>query len=147
MGAERAVSALNASLVIALVTFVLGGATTYLTTRQSLQMQFDASLRDLRLDAYRALWKELEPLAKYSAPAGHSTVPRIRTLSEALRRWYFEEGGLVLSVATRTDYFALQDGLLQVITSREAVQDGDRQPLTDAEFEFVRCSAAACGPA
>jgi hypothetical protein len=56
---------LMASLITALVTFVLTAAGTYITTRRNLQLQFDASLRDLRIEAYKELWKHLKVLAKY----------------------------------------------------------------------------------
>jgi hypothetical protein len=103
-------SALGASLVTAVVTAALAVVGTYVTTRRNLQVTFDTSLRDLRLEAYRKLWKDLEPLAKYARP---ETLTRgeARKLAGALRTWYFETGGIVLSHRTRQDYFALLDGL------------------------------------
>jgi hypothetical protein len=133
------VNALSASLVAAFVTFVLTGIATYVTTRRNLQLQFDASLRDLRIGVYKKLWTELQPLAKYSRAKEELSFADARRLSAALRTWYFEEGGLFLSGPTRSDYFALQDGLLEVTGARGTADgDGDGQELTDAEFEFLR---------
>ena len=131
-------SALYASLLTALVTFVLTGTATYFTTRRNLQLQFDASLRDLRIDVYKKLWEDLSVLAKYARTKERLSTADARSLSAALRRWYFKEGGLFLSEATRGDYFALQDGL-ELIGRRDRTAEGHEDSLlSDAEFEFLR---------
>jgi len=61
-------SALVASAITAVVTAALAILGTYVTTRRNLRIQYDASLRELRINAYKVLWTELEDLAKYARP-------------------------------------------------------------------------------
>ncbi len=124
------VTTLVVSLITALASAVLAGAGTYLTTRRDLQLKFDASLRDLRIGAYKELWKDLEDLAKYGRPdpLSKSEAQRLR---DTLRTWYFHTGGLVLSADTRQDYFTLLDGL-------ELVISGTAAELRDEDDEFLR---------
>ena len=118
-------SALAASLVTAVVTAALAIVGTYFTTRRNLEVTFDTSLRELRIAAYKELWKELEALAKYARPKP-LTDKEARKLAETLRIWYFETGGIFLSTRTRRDYFALLDGL-------QAVGGG-----SESDDEFLR---------
>jgi hypothetical protein len=122
------VTTLVVSLITALASAVLAGVGTYFTTRRDLQLKFDASLRDLRIDAYKELWKDLEDLAKYGRPdpLSKSEAQRLR---DTLRTWYFHTGGLVLSTDTRQDYFTLLDGLELVINST-----ADEVRVEDDEF-------------
>jgi hypothetical protein len=87
--------------------------TTSWKTRKDLESQYDIDLRKLRIEAYSALWKELEPLAYYS-PSSPLTYGALHRLSETLRDWYFQKGGLVLSERTRAPYFHLQQALTQL---------------------------------
>ena len=85
------------------VTTVLGAGLGLLTgvvlallgSRQRLEVEYDIELRKHRIEAYQALWKILEPLAYYSPPSA-VTYAVARDLSQALRSWYFEVGGLFL---------------------------------------------------
>jgi hypothetical protein len=124
------VSDLGAAIVTAVVAAVLGGVATYFTARRDLQLKFDASLRDLRIDAYTKLWKELEKLAKYGRPDPLSK-GEAQQLRDNLRDWYFNTGGLVLSTQTRQDYFTLLDAL-------EVVIDGSDNIFGDEDDEFLR---------
>lgn len=123
-------SALAASLLTAVVTAVLAVVGTYFTTRRNLEASFDTSLRDLRLEAYKALWQALQPLAKYDRPQA-LTRDQVRELATILRTWYFETGGLFLSRRTRQDYFALLDGL-------ETATAVEKKRLRDGDDEFLR---------
>ena len=124
-------SALAASVVTAVVTALLAIVGTYFTTRRKLEADFDTSLRDLRIEAYKELWKDLKPLAKYDRPNALKR-DEARKLAAALRTWYFDTGGLFLSLRTRQDYFALLDAL-ETLTVRD---DGER--LADEDDEFLR---------
>jgi hypothetical protein len=103
-------------LLSAAVGAVAGIVSTAWKTRKDLESQYDIDLRMRRIDAYEALWKALEPLADYAAPAPmtHSAVVR---LSADLRRWYFHTGGLFLSKKTRAPYFNLQNALRDLTDS------------------------------
>jgi hypothetical protein len=107
---KAAMTALVASIITAVVTAVLAAVGTYVTTRRNLQIQFDASLREMRIAAYKPLWARLGGLAKYARPEPLS-MDEAQELAVTLRDWYFETGGLFLSQETRRDYFALLDGL------------------------------------
>ena len=117
-------------LVTALVGAVLAGIGTYVAARRDLQLKFDDSLRDLRIKSYEELWKALAPLAKYGRPNALSHT-ETSDLIAALRTWYFETGGLVLSSDARHDYFALQDGLELALARPEGELGAD-------EDEFLR---------
>ena len=56
--------------------------------KQDLEAEYDLALRNERLAAYRELWRELEPLAKYFR-AEDVTYRRLRELGVELRSWYF----------------------------------------------------------
>ena len=51
---------MTALLVSAVVAAVLAGIGAYVAARRDLLLKFDASLRDLRIEAYKELWKKLE---------------------------------------------------------------------------------------
>jgi hypothetical protein len=118
------------AVVTAVVSAVLGGMVAYFTSRRDLQLKFDASLRDLRIEAYKELWKELAPLAKYgrAEPLAKSDAQHLRN---KLRDWYFDTGGIFLSTQTRRDYFTLLDGLENMIA-------GGQGTLCDGDDEFLR---------
>jgi hypothetical protein len=128
------------------VTTVLGAGLGLLTgvvlallgSRQRLEVEYDIELRKHRIEAYQALWKILEPLAYYSPPSA-VTYAVARDLSQALRSWYFEVGGLFLSEGTREAYFDLQKGLGGVI--KEPL-DARYRPLGPRGFERLRSLAS-----
>jgi hypothetical protein len=117
-----------------LLTVVVTATATALKVRQDLQREYDLALRRERMDAYRALWKELEPLAKYFRNT-RATYGTMKSVGKALRRWYFETGGIFLTVPARDAYFALLDELRLV----EGVAPGDPEDeLELAVFERLR---------
>lgn len=115
-----------------------GAVLALLASRQRLEVEYDIELRKHRIEAYRALWKILEPLAYFSPPSA-VTYAVARDLSQALRSWYFEVGGLFLSEATREAYFDLQKGLGGVINEP---LDARYRPLGDRRFERLRALAS-----
>jgi hypothetical protein len=128
------------TLAVSAITLVVGGVVsgvgTYLVARRTLAYEYDSDLRKRRIEAYTELWKLLEPLAKYAA-TDHFSKTNAKAFAKSLRVWYFETGGLFLSKATRTDYFALQDLLVRL----EGGWGWDtRHPerLTDAAREYLR---------
>jgi hypothetical protein len=128
------------------VTTVLGAGLGLLTgvvlallgSRQRLEVEYDIDLRKHRIEAYQALWKILEPLAYYSPPSA-VTYAVARDLSQALRSWYFEVGGLFLSEGSRDAYFDLQKGLGGVI--KEPL-DARYRPLGPRRFDRLRSLAS-----
>jgi hypothetical protein len=128
------------------VTTVLGAGLGLLTgvvlallgSRQRLEVEYDIELRKHRIEAYQALWKILEPMAYYSPPSA-VTYAVASDLSQALRSWYFEVGGLFLSEGSREAYFDLQKGLGGVI--KEPL-DARYRPLGPRRFERLRSLAS-----
>jgi hypothetical protein len=99
----------------------------------------DPAIRALRVTPYSELWKLLKPLARYDLPQP-ITITLLTELSIALRDWYFDTGGLFLSEAARTPYFALKE-TIRVISER-ARQDGIAQ-LRNEEIAHVLAAASA----
>jgi hypothetical protein len=138
------------TLLVSLLTLTLGafvsGIVTYVGTRRKLALDYDADLRKRRINAYAKLWTLLEPLAKYSSPSSPSSPSSFSRhdatrLVAQLQFWYFHEGGLFLSSATRTEYMTLQDLLARLNdTSWGRVPGSD--VLTDATREHVRLSGS-----
>lgn len=122
------------AIITALLSAVLASAGTYIAARHDLQLKFDASLRDLRIEAYKGLWRILEALAKYGRRES-LLKDQAQTLLKDLQVWYFETGGLVLSRDARGDYFALLDGLELVIPIAE-------DTLSQADDEYLRVLAS-----
>jgi hypothetical protein len=104
--------------------------------RKDLEAEYDKDLRSKRIDVYKALWNPLQILARYDRPK--PLTPRtLEELSVAMRKWYFEVGGLYLSEDTRKCYFNLKQRLQDVrdrATSApdEEVNPSDQQVLLQA---------------
>ena len=125
------------AVLLAGVTFLLGIATNWVTTRRSLVLQFDGELRRDRLQAYTALWALLEPLNRYGPAPKRLTLVQVERLAADLTRWYFQVGGIYLSEPARNDYFALQDALDRARAAlREA--DDDVEAIEGGAFESLR---------
>jgi hypothetical protein len=123
-----------AILLAAAVGAFSGILTTTWKTRKDLESEYDIDLRKHRIDAYRRLWRHMEPLADYSPPA-KLTYERLAKLSVALRAWYFHEGGLFLSIKTRGPYFNLQQALTELSAGHRG---GARKELDPDTSRIVR---------
>jgi hypothetical protein len=92
------------TVLVSLLTLVGGavvsGVLTYVGTKRKMVLDYDADLRERRIIVYTDLWARLEPLAKY-ASQDFSSQADVKELSESLRKWYFEKGGLFLSTGAR----------------------------------------------
>src|SRR5689334_16479348 len=102
-------SGLQISILVAAFTAIIAAIATFITTRWELRRQFDfeydRQLRERRLGAYSKLWRQLEPLSIYDRDP--ITVEAACDMSAALTRWYYRNGGLVLSEQARQAYFPL----------------------------------------
>jgi hypothetical protein len=123
-----------------LVTAVVSVAGTYLATRwkvrRDLEARYDANLRDLRLKVYKKLWASTGLLAAFARP-GYPTHAQLDELTNQLRAWYFDEGGLYLSTRTRDAYFRLQRALRTLINS-DRWKDERLTELDPQSFEHLR---------
>jgi len=132
------------TLWVSLVTLVAGalvsGVATFMGTRNKLVLDYDADLRNRRIDAYADLWQRLSPLAKYGRLGAFSKADA-EELAESLRVWYFEVGGLFLSTSSRTDYFCLQE-LVGLVVGGWGWQEESTGALSPAAREYIRISAS-----
>jgi len=129
-----------ATVLVPLLTLIVGGYVSFVGTRYKLGLDYDADLRERRINTYAKLWTLLEPLAKYSTRSSFSRKDA-KSLVAQLQFWYFHEGGLFLSSATRKEYMTLQDVLARLKdTPWGRVEDTD--VLTDAAREHLRVSGS-----
>ena len=124
-----------------LLTFVLGVIGTYLgvswKVKRDLEAEYDSDLRKARLAVYQVLWKELEPLAKFSRPAP-VTYATLKDLSRSLRSWYFEHGGIYLSESTRDCYFGVQEEIERILGADGIDDNSSLTEVAPDVFERVR---------
>ena len=130
--------AVQAAIVTGVLSAIITAWVTYLTTvvkiKKDLEATYDRDLRDRRMAVYKELWKHLEPLAKYARPLPFS-LALAKDLTQTLRIWYFETGGLFLSQQTRDAYFAVQDALKVVCDDKGLDED---EAISGARFEAIR---------
>jgi hypothetical protein len=124
----------------AVVSGLIGVIASYLGIRwkikKDLEAKFDASLRDLRLDAYQALWTLLKALPVF-ARQGYPSQPELEELATSLKDWYFEQGGLYLSEKARESYFRLQRALHDLLASNRW-QEARIARLDPNSYEHLR---------
>jgi hypothetical protein len=92
-----------AGLVSAIVTYF----STLWKTRLELTVEYDKDLQKSRLAAYALLWGILDKIAKYGRE-GPVTYDVLREVSNATRDWYFHNGGIYLTRASRKPYFQMK---------------------------------------
>jgi hypothetical protein len=125
------------AVLLAGLTFVLGIATNWATSRRTLALQYDTELRRERLAVYADLWARLEVLNKYGRSSPRLSRVDTEKLVADLKRWYFQVGGIYLSEPTRNDYFALQDALQHALATAR-VERAELESTDSDAFEFVR---------
>jgi hypothetical protein len=104
--------------VAAALSALLSFFVTSWKVRRDLEVEYDKSLRTLRIESYKKLWTLLLSLARYPRPEPPS-YENLEGLTEQLRDWYFKDGGLFLSDETREAYFDLQDALQALMYKNE----------------------------
>lgn len=93
--------------------------------------------QEFRIKSYSALWATMDPLAIYEDKKVDPD--SMRLLSEELTNWYFNQaGGLMLTSAARSFYFALQDLVRSVsrMPGWEAIRSPD-DPRERLRAHFV----------
>lgn len=94
--------------------------------------EVDLDLRKRRIEVYGELWKYTALLPKWPR-AEDVTYEQLRTLSENLRQWYYEVGGMYLSRTAHNEaYGPLQGAIAKVLGG------GGSGPLSVADYESVR---------
>lgn len=115
------------ALVTGVVSATIGAVSAYIGAvvkyRKELESEFDREIRKERIRSYPELWRHLEQLARYDRPAPLD-VRHAEALSVAMRKWYFESGGIFLSESTRVSYFDLKTRLQRAIESVDRKTEG-----------------------
>lgn len=130
-------------LITAIVSALITAVVTYFATRSKvrfdLMIEYDKKLREERLDSYKLLWKELKPLARYSAE-NELTYEIIRETAGKMRDWYFDEGGgIYLSKQSREPYFDLKKSMQRIIDN-ENLKNQNELPEDDLDKILKRGS-------
>lgn len=111
-------SAVGIAIISGLFGIASGALAAYLGAilkfRKELEAEYDKDLRNRRIEVYKALWSDLQFLARYDLPKP-LTPQTLEELSVAMRKWYFEVGGLYLSEEARKSYFDLKQAIQDII--------------------------------
>lgn len=73
--------------------------------------ELDQAVHEKRIEVYARLAEATEPLALYFPPQAQLGPSHCAAMGEALRSWYFQHGGLLMTVDSRDAYFALARAL------------------------------------
>lgn len=131
------------SLITGLVSGVISSVLTYFGTRSKIRLdmrvEYDKALHDKRLELYKELWPETEPVARFK-PHFVLTYNIVKTVSDKAREWYFnKEGGIYLSKRSRKPYFLLKKKMQLVIDDEKLekqpdakIDDRTRDSIVDA---------------
>ncbi len=117
--------------VAGLVSAVLTYVSTRYKTRLELTAEYDKELQQGRLKAYTELWGILDKFPRYGReqPITHAVFVQV---SNKTRDWYFHDGGIYLTRASRKPYFEMKE--LMEPLFQEAVKGS---PTTELEEERI----------
>ena len=92
----------------------------------------DLDLRKRRWDTYTSIWKKTKLLTMY--PINEvATYDELVDLRDALKKWYYEEGGILLSRSAMDDgYIPLQEAIA------EALESNPSGKMSKQHYELVR---------
>lgn len=104
---------------------------------QKLIGEIDLDLRKRRIEVYQSLWKSTALLPKWPR-AENVTYADLAEMSQQLRLWYYDGGGMYLSRTSRDDGYGPLQG-----TIASVIGDGKTGVLSPSDYEAVRkkCSA------
>jgi len=126
---------MQTALISALIALIFGGLLGGL-----LKLYFDynskvvTDLWSKRYEAYSKLWKLTEVLPKYSRK-DEVTFDELANFALAMRHWYFETGGILLSDQCRDAYFAIQIKIREVISK---VNEEYKEHYKDIVIDHVK---------
>ena len=100
----------------------------------SQRTKIDETVLIERRELYKKLWEKTKLLPKWPK-ATSVTYEKLHTLSEELRDWYFNEGGIYLSAEARQTYEHVQSSLCQAVAMHS---DKQTATITDDEYENIR---------
>lgn len=109
----------------------------------SQRTKIDETVLIERRELYKKLWEKTKLLPKWPK-ATNVTYEKLHTLSEELRDWYFNEGGIYLSAEARQAYEHVQSSLCQAVEANQNKEAATiAATITDSEYKQIRsfCSA------
>lgn len=128
---EGITTVIVSALVGAVVSFVGSLLTHFLGART----RIDENLLQKRDESYKELWN-LTGLIPMWPRSINMTYEKLRDLSQGLKNWYFNQGGLYLSEESRSAYGALQKELTRVVGGKTNPELTKR--LTDKDYSAVQ---------
>lgn len=130
------------SIIIGAVSGVLSAIVTYYSTRARSKLDLtvarETELYNARFAQYKMLWPILKPLARYGRDKAvtHTVLTEVSNQS---RDWYFAEGGLYLTAASRKPYFLWKSHMQQLLDNKKlqefpdkAIPNRDLHAMVDA---------------
>jgi len=115
------------------VSAVITYFSTRYKTRLELTVEYEKELQKSRLEAYKKLWAMLERLARFGIDKP-VTYEDLRQISNATRIWYFHDGGIYHTRASRGPYFHRKE-LLQLLLDDENLAS---RPMDAIERERLK---------
>jgi hypothetical protein len=127
------------SVIIGTVSGALSAVVTYYSTRAKSRLDLavarDAELHNARLTQYKTLWPMLRPLSRYGREKAvtHATLSEVSRLT---RDWYFAEGGLYLTAASRKPYFRWKKHMQELLDDVDLQAHPD-QPIEEKDLQAM----------
>ena len=107
------------SVLGGLLAGILAARVTLQTARANREGELDQAVHEQRLKAYPQLVRSSAPLAIYFPDYEGKLEPRhCLQMGSVMSKWYFEDGGLLLSDESRDAYFALARALTRASKAR-----------------------------
>jgi hypothetical protein len=97
----------------------VGTAATVWAARRARAGALDQAVHEKRIEAYAALVNASAPLALYFPSVESLRPDHCRRIGKAMRAWYFNGGGLLMSTAARDAYFLLARALTRAAAAAQ----------------------------
>ena len=127
----------NVTTVI--VSALVGGIVSYVGALWKNMLgersRIDESLREARIDVYKTIWR-LTGLLPQWPKSDDVTYKNLLRLSEDVRDWYFDKGGIYLSEEARTSYGNLQETLTHIVGTQASGK------MSDEHYETARAKCS-----
>ena len=129
------------SVLIGAVAGGLSSAITYYSTRAKSRLDLtvarELEIHNARLTQYKKLWPLFEDLARYGR-AKAVTHEVLTSVSDKTREWYYAEGGLYLTAASRKPYFSWKKAMQALLDDPDLQRHPERPIPPEAVDHMVR---------
>ncbi len=148
-GATVAAVSAGLALVVGITTGLLTNRFAFRQARRNELHELDQAVHGKRLELYPKLTKAAEPLAIYFPPnvepeSGDATTvkkitPRVcAEMGRVMSKWYFGQGGLLLSPESRDSYFNLARALTRASKEQELTVPEFSRDANDINKEMLK---------